>query len=807
MVSRNQLRIRPRHPTPTKRRIPPPRLSPIASAVLAAIAGHAGAAMAADTSADTGQLEEVVVSATKRTENAQDVPSSIQVLSAATIENLGIKNFNDYALLVPSLSFTSTGPGAAQLYFRGLSDGSVNLVETSGVQPTVAIYLDEQPVTNAGRSLDLEIYDIERIEALSGPQGTLFGSSSEAGTVRIITKAPNPAAEEFGTDFGYAFTAHGDPSYKIEGFANIPLGDSTALRLVGWSDQSGGYINNVPQTFTYTFPNINAAPSGPYTVTGGYPTINNSLYAKNDFNPSGKEGFRLALRTIPNENWTIDAKFLTQTLTSQGVFDVDPALGGNDLNVARYFNDSLDDVFRQSSITATGRFGGFELTYAGSYFDRNITYTHDYSMYSDYSEYIAPYYTCQNNGAHVLSSCADPREEFIGTNYIRRWDNELRLQTPLTYPVHAIAGVFNETIEHRYTENYDIPGLNTQSILDSNPYTYLLFDGNRVDRQTAAFSEVTWDVTSKFSLLGGVRWFDENNTINGLFQAKPLGGLFQLTPHVSATEVGSIKKFNASYKLQPGVMVYGTYSEGYRPNGVNRGTAPADGIGPTYESDFVRNYEVGLKSQWFDNRLRFNATVYHMKWSDIQFTTLVPGVVFFVSGNAGTAEDNGAEFDLSFRPTEHLTLSVNGAYIDAHLTQSFCLGGPCGSSTVIWHSPSGTELAFVPHEKGSVIARYDFPWSADVQGHAQVSTSYTGSSWSTMFLETRGVQPSYSLTNARLGANWGHWASEFYCENLFDSRAILFVNRSDYDFYQGDQYGRETIARPRTVGITLSYRK
>ena len=122
------------------------------------------------------------------------------------------------------------------------------------------------------------------------------------------------------------------------------------------------------------------------------------------------------------------AKFVTQRLTSQGVFDVNPALGGDDLNAARYFNDSLDDVFRQSSITATGRFGGFEFTYAGSYFDRNITYTHDYSMYSDYSSFIAPYYTCQNNGAGVLSACGDPREEFIGTNYIRRWDNEMRVQ-------------------------------------------------------------------------------------------------------------------------------------------------------------------------------------------------------------------------------------------------------------------------------------------------------------------------------------------------------------------------------------------
>jgi outer membrane receptor protein involved in Fe transport len=184
----------------------------------------------------------------------------------------------------------------------------------------------------------------------------------------------------------------------------------------------------------------------------------------------------------------------------------------------------------------------------------------------------------------------------------------------------------------------------------------------------------------------------------------------------------------------------------------------------------------------------------------------VPNVVFFVSGNAGSALDTGGEFDLSFRPTEHWTFSLNGAYIDAHLTQSFCVGGPCGTPGVFWHAPSGTELAFVPKEKGSAIIRYDFPWSSSVQGHAQWSTSFTGSSWSTMFLETRGPQPSYSLSNLKLGASWGHWSSDLYADNVFDKRAVLFINRSDYDFFQGDPYGRETIARPLYVGITLSYR-
>ena len=774
-----------------------PRLTPIASAIAAALFGDVALATSAE--ADSGKLEEIVVTAEKRSENLQSVPISIQALSSTELQQLGVKSFDDYAQLVPSMSFTTTGPGAAQIYIRGLSDGSVNFASQSGTQPSVAVYLDEQPVTTIGRAVDVEMYDIARLEVLEGPQGTLFGSSSEAGTVRIITNAPNPAATEFGADFGYAFTQHGDPSTLVEGFGNIPLGDSAALRIVAWNDSSGGYIDNVHRTFTFTFPGAVG-----YTVANP-PVVDNALYVKDHFNDSGKSGLRLALRVLPAEHWTVDAKFMTQTLTSNGVFDVDPALGDSDLAVARYFNDSVDDVFRQSSVTVNGKFDGFDLTYAGSYLDRNILYEHDYSMYSNYSAFVAPYYVCEAAGT-TLTNCGDPREQAVMHYYYSRWDHELRLQTPLTVPVHALVGAFYESLKNRYGENWDIPGLPPSlSVVPNNPYTYFNVQETRRDRQEALFGEVTWDIGPRWSITGGTRWFDERDEIDGFIRT----AFVNQPSNLGATQVGDIQKGNVSFKIDPSKLLYATFSEGYRPNGVNRGAAP--GIPQYYLSDTVKNYEVGFKSQWLDNRLRLNLTAYRMKWDRIQLTTLVPGTIFFVTTNAGKATNDGAELQLQYRPVSNLTLSLNGAYIKTRLTQNYCLGVACPNPYTLsapgaaLNAPSGSELPFVPKDKVSAIARYEFPLSTTVTGYAQVNATYTGDSYDTLFLETRTVQPSYTLANLKLGSSWDKWNAEVAVDNLADKRAVLFINRTDYDFYQGSP-GRYAIARPRTLWLTMSYR-
>ena len=219
----------------------------------AAIRSHSrhvllGAAVAATALPASAQLEleEVVVTATKRAMSLQDTPVSVQALNGAALEDLGVASFEDYALMLPSVSYSSSGPGQSQVYMRGAADGGDG--NASGSQPSVAIYLDEQPVTAIGRNLDLHVYDIERVEALAGPQSTLFGASSQSGTLRVITNKPNMNEFEAGFDLGASTTKEGEPSHSIEGFVNLPLADNAALRLVGWSKEDGGYIDNIEGT-------------------------------------------------------------------------------------------------------------------------------------------------------------------------------------------------------------------------------------------------------------------------------------------------------------------------------------------------------------------------------------------------------------------------------------------------------------------------------------------------------------------------------------------------------------------------------
>ncbi len=227
--------------------------APIAAAIMAAVPRL----YAAD-AADTGALQEVVVTAEKRTENLQDVPLSITAISTERLEQLNINNFNDYVKYLPSVAFQSLGPGFARVFMRGVSSGDNG--NHSGPLPSVGVYLDEQPITTIQGALDIHIYDIERVEALAGPQGTLYGASSEAGTVRIITNKPDPSGFKAGYELE-GNTVRGQGGYVAEGFANMPLSANAAVRLVGWAEHDGGYIDNVPGSFTIRRCRCPAAPT------------------------------------------------------------------------------------------------------------------------------------------------------------------------------------------------------------------------------------------------------------------------------------------------------------------------------------------------------------------------------------------------------------------------------------------------------------------------------------------------------------------------------------------------------------------
>src|SRR5450432_2102755 len=251
------------------------RALPLASALLACL--HP--AHAADTS-DTAVLEEITVTAQKRTENLQDVPLSIQAFGNAKLQELGITSFDDYAKFLPSVSFQKVGnPSVEHTYMRGVSSGGDG--NHSGSQPSVGMYLDEQPITTIDGNLNIHIYDIERVEALAGPQGTLYGASSQAGTILIISNKPDPSGFKAGYDVGVNQVAHGGVGYSVEAFINLPLTDVAAVRLVGWDVRDAGYIDNVHGAVQFPTSGI---------------VFDNSNFLKKDYNTVETKGGRAALK-------------------------------------------------------------------------------------------------------------------------------------------------------------------------------------------------------------------------------------------------------------------------------------------------------------------------------------------------------------------------------------------------------------------------------------------------------------------------------------------------------------------------------
>ncbi len=355
---------------------------PLASAMLAS----GGMGYAADTGEQT-TLEEVVVTAQKRTEDLQKVPISLQVLSGEKLAQLQVSDFDDYAKLLPSLSYRSNGPGQTTLFFRGISSSNGVVPLHAGALPSSGLYLDELPVTTIGGALDIHIYDMARIEALAGPQGTLYGASSLSGTLRLITNKPDPSAFAAGYDVKGDKWKDGDGGGEVEAFVNIPLAEHAAIRLVGYYEHVGGYINNVyrQDTFQRFSPTGTPVAGGPAGVPDGYPnydpvTINNANVVKKDFNNADYVGGRAALKIDLNDQWTISPLFLAQHMKTNGDFGYDPHFG--DLNVANYFDGYQNDTWYQSALTVEGKISNWDLTYTGGWFDRKVLNLVDYSQYS-----------------------------------------------------------------------------------------------------------------------------------------------------------------------------------------------------------------------------------------------------------------------------------------------------------------------------------------------------------------------------------------------------------------------------------------
>nr|MDQ2859936.1 TonB-dependent receptor [Pseudomonadota bacterium] len=727
----------------------------LASTVLGAagssLAAAAGAAAAADTSGATS-LSEVIVTATKRSENLQKIPMSIQAIDTKTLNQLNITNFNDYVKFIPSLQ-TNTGgpPNTSIIYMRGISDGGNG--NHSGPQPSVGTYLDELPVTTIGGTLDIHIYDVARIEVLPGPQGTLYGASSEAGTLRIITNKPSTAGFSGGLDVQGNIVDHGSEGYVLDGFVNIPITSFAAIRLVAFDEHDAGYIDNVFGQRYFPTPNN---------------IINNAAFVKKDFNPVDTYGGRAALKIDLGSNWTVTPSVIAQDTRARGVFGFEPSVG--DLQVQRFAPDSDHDRWVQAGLTINGKIGRYDLTYAGGYFNRAIDSLSDYTDYSVAYDQTGGYgsYWVDNNGAPL----ANPQQEIVGRDRFEKGSNELRLASPATDRFRFLVGLFQERQSHWIIQDYQIQGLASDISVTGWPNTWWLTDQDRVDRDRAAFGEVSFDITPKITLLGGVRYYHYDNSLYGFYGfndpsysgtgesacANFPGLSFRNAPCVNiskdSTGAGETHKVSLTYRIDDDRLIYFTYSTGYRPGGSNRIATL-----PPYLADSLANYELGWKTSWLDRSLRWNGAIYDEEFDKFQFAVLFPPNSLTGVENAPSARIRGVETSVDWRATEHLTFSGGASYNHAVLTAPFCgvalTGDPLTDCTSTPGQPNsilavkGQQLPFTPKFKGNITARYTWDmmgWGA----HAQAAVEFQTSAYPVLKsadIAAQGVMPGFATAD------------------------------------------------------------
>jgi len=489
--------------------------NPLASAISLTLTCSAVAAMivAPVQAQDTGSavLEEIVVTATKREASLQDVAVSIQVLGNQQLENLGVRAFSDFIDFLPTVSYDGVHPGYSQIYMRGIASGGDG--NHSASMPSVGYYLDEQPVTTINQILDIHMYDIARVETLSGPQGTLYGQGSQSGTIRIITNKPAMGQTEGGYDLELNSIDGGGTGYNLNGFGNFPIGDRAAIRLVGWHKQTAGYIDQVPTTMTFPGPQTN--------------TADNSAFAREDANEVTTTGLRALLKVDLNENWSVTPGIIFQESEIEGEWAHNPEFFG-DLQTGKLWDSHAEDEWYQASLTLNGSIGDIDVVYAGAYLDRENVSEYDYSDYTEYwayyltdpAYYAPPGYCVYYNAA---GDCAIGTQNVGGFEKYLRTSHELRIQSSGEGRLGWVAGAFYQAQEHNFDLQWIVPDLDPALTVVLPPTGDRKFGGTTVwqtyqvreDQDTAFFGEMTYDFSDKVTGTFGTRYFEYENSLYG----------------------------------------------------------------------------------------------------------------------------------------------------------------------------------------------------------------------------------------------------------------------------------------------------
>jgi iron complex outermembrane receptor protein len=887
-----------------------------AHAVLAADAGPTSAdapqaaTAATSTAAGGGTLQEVIVTAQRRAQNIQDVPITIQAMTGKTLQSLNVQTFADYVKYLPNVSTGSQGPGMGTLFMRGLSTGVLGTQGQGsvGLFPNVAVYLDDQSELLPGRDLDVYAVDLQRIEVLEGPQGTLFGAGAQAGVIRFITNKPQLDTFSVDVNGGYGVTAHGDPSTNLNATFNFPLiHDKLAGRVVVFNDRRGGYINNEPAYFARGSQDLGIADGIGGTVPTNSVVINNYQIAGNAINPLTYNGIRGELLYQVNDDWSVLLSQMYQNMDAQGVFYEMPRgsegagltnpggvpIGGQPLPPysVNLFNPSYDrDKFENTALTVTGKVGPLSLVYSGAYLDRHIDQVLDYTNYA--RGRFGFYYQCAgySAGNPAAGTCYSPSSVWKDTERDTHVSQELRLSTPQDWRLRGLVGLFYEDYKiyddtqwmYRSVPTCSPTGLQSGCFLPIQPWPGnptnnaglqpqdgFFDDFQRTFIQHAAFTSVSFDIVPhKLTITGGVRYFHMYNSelggdvgsfyckifkpsalanypiVNGGYAPcgtnglpdgalSPYGTNFaQQNPH-SLTESGMRGRADLEYHITPDILVYYTYSQGFRPGGFNRGSsnrlpnaAGQDQYATpiTYLSDSLTNNEIGWKTMWFSHRLEVNGAVYQENWSNAQVSFFCPQCGL---GNL-TYNTNGPDYqvkglELQIAANLWHGLSVNGAaaWNSGELKNSPALVGnipgtadygkpitsyynctPAGVCTfggpvANVYGSQGSPLANSPPFEGNLRARYDWVWG-DYLPYVQVGMQHQSHSLSASGNVEAYDQPAWTTYDLSAGVAKDNWTVSLIGTNITNVNKSLFTTSRQWIL-------TETPMRPRTIELTFGY--
>ncbi|MCU7554406.1 TonB-dependent receptor [Alteromonas sp. ASW11-19] len=530
------------------------RKTQLSCAIVAALASTSLSAQQADSA--KAKIETIEVTATKRTESIQDVPVSVTALDGKALENLGIDNFQDYVEFLPNVVFQGTGPGQNEIYIRGAATTQSNIMLSSvqALQPSVAFYVDEQPVSMAGRNLDVYATDVRRVEVLPGPQGTLFGASSQAGTVRLITNKPDHTGFSAGMDTSVSFTKGGDMSNAVEAYFNMAVTDDLAFRVAAYNDRQGGWIDNIEndpgnggyigsaQVISRISGGVLADPEGMDANRITNPDINtmgeaavvspqNDALVEENFNDAVYSGARFGLSYIFNDRWDIVVQHTQQTLETEGVFAYDPNLEGES-STNRFQPEENSDEFGLTTWTLEGRLDKLDVVYTGGYLDREIDTLADYTGYTNGGLFSA-YYVCNHYDTPDNPDderCLDPTKYYDEDTTTTRNTHELRFNTTMDTPWRVTAGLFYDAQEVATIGQFKIastelfPNLARTTVgnedinSDGGPFpgeVSFVNDITHTIDQVAVFGQLEYDITDTLTASIGARWYEIDDEYKG----------------------------------------------------------------------------------------------------------------------------------------------------------------------------------------------------------------------------------------------------------------------------------------------------